>query len=294
MSKWRPSKECIYVVPDIHGQYHQLELILSRILPLRKTDGVRDKIVFLGDYVDRRVDSHRVLDRLIELKEIWGDQVVCLKGNHELMFMNAMAPSPDSKAYMFWMNYGGVDTLQGYIKRSGVKKNHNRFKDPHANFDDDNALEYVRDELENPYSLARQRIKDFVPQEHKDFINACEDYHETDDFIFVHGGCDPLRPMDDNLAPHQIAMGMKPINVFAWDRELFKMLITVVGQSNVTWEKTIVTGHNGNTGYPFIIDKFMMLDCSCASKLLVMEMHSKEAFIAKKKKKRLVKLDYIL
>ena len=59
MSKWRPSKECIYVIPDVHGMYNELELILSRILPLRKTDGVKDKIVFLGDYVDRRVDSDR-------------------------------------------------------------------------------------------------------------------------------------------------------------------------------------------------------------------------------------------
>ncbi len=287
MSKWRPSKECIYVIPDIHGQYYELELILSRILPLRKIDGVQDKIVFLGDYVDRRVDSHKVLDRLIQLKEEWGDQVVTLKGNHELMFMGAMAPSDNSDAYRFWMQYGGVETLQGYIQRSGVMKAGGSFQDPHVN---PVGTEYKKSELENPYALARQRIKDFVPKEHKDFINACEDYHETENFIFVHGGCDPLRPMSDNLKPHQVATGQKPIDVFAWDRSLYNIICGIVGRPDFPWDKCIVTGHNCETEEPIILDKYMMLDCSGFNKLLVMEMNSRECFVAKHKKKRLVKL----
>jgi hypothetical protein len=45
MSKWRPGKECVYVIPDIHGRYDELSLILKRVLPLRKND----KLIFLGD-----------------------------------------------------------------------------------------------------------------------------------------------------------------------------------------------------------------------------------------------------
>ena len=91
MSKWRPSKNsCLYVIPDIHGAYSLLEKILKRILPLRKSGGVQDKIVFLGDFIDRHVDSHLVLDRLIELKKKYGDNVICLWVNHELKFLEGM------------------------------------------------------------------------------------------------------------------------------------------------------------------------------------------------------------
>ena len=91
MSKWRPSNlNCLYVIPDIHGAYSLLEKILKRILPLRKSDGGQDKIIFLGDYIDRHVDSHKVLDRIIELKEKYGDSVICLCGNHELMFLEGL------------------------------------------------------------------------------------------------------------------------------------------------------------------------------------------------------------
>lgn len=31
---------------------------------------------------------------------------------------------------------------------------------------------------------------------HVEFIRGCPDYHETDDFIFVHANCDPDLPMD--------------------------------------------------------------------------------------------------
>ena len=69
MSKWRPATtECLYTIADIHGEADLLNKILKRILPLRKSDGIHDKIVFLGDYVDRHKDGHKVLDALIKLK----------------------------------------------------------------------------------------------------------------------------------------------------------------------------------------------------------------------------------
>src|SRR5690606_32721862 len=110
--------------------------------------------------------------------------------------------------YKSWMRYGGVETLQGYLQRYGKKAEKSNFQDPYS---DNTGVIYNPEELMNPYSLARQRIKDFVPQEHKDFINSCDLYHETDDFIFVHGGCDPLKPMSEQSQEHLI-----------WDRSLYR------------------------------------------------------------------------
>ena len=88
-TKWRPNKDGdnIYTIGDIHGQLHQLKLILKSILPLRKNEGVQDRIIFLGDYVDRNKNSHLVLDLLIDLKKKYKSKLMFLKGNHEDMFM---------------------------------------------------------------------------------------------------------------------------------------------------------------------------------------------------------------
>ena len=65
MSKWRPAKDkCIYVIPDIHGNVQLLDLVLDRILPLRKND----QIVFLGDYVDRGTQSEENIHYLLKTK----------------------------------------------------------------------------------------------------------------------------------------------------------------------------------------------------------------------------------
>ena len=42
-----------YVIPDIHGQYEKLNKLLNKIIDHKQPD---DKIVFLGDYVDRGKD----------------------------------------------------------------------------------------------------------------------------------------------------------------------------------------------------------------------------------------------
>ncbi|NJO18696.1 MAG: hypothetical protein HC877_24110 [Thioploca sp.] len=74
MSKWRPSGSCIYIIADIHGMFDEFELIMSRILPLRYTGGIEDKLILLGDYIDRRGESHLLIDRLIELKKEYPKQ----------------------------------------------------------------------------------------------------------------------------------------------------------------------------------------------------------------------------
>ena len=130
MSKWRPSKlNCLYVIPDVHGADDLLERVLKRILPLRKSDGGKDKIIFLGDYFDRGKDGHKVIDRLIALKKKYGDRVICLCGNHELMVLESLGyidcTSPSS-VHDMWMKNGGLNTVLGYLERAG----HGEHADP--------------------------------------------------------------------------------------------------------------------------------------------------------------------
>ncbi len=136
--------------------------------------------------------------------------------------------------------------------------------------------------MSNPYEMQRQRLIDLIPKSHKDFFKSLQLYYETDTHIFVHAGCDPTRPMHKQLDEDWLL----------WDRRLFELMKH--NRSFVpSWEKTIVTGHSGHrTGKPLVRDKYMMLDTSIRGELLVVEINSMKAFIARRNKDRLVKVKF--
>jgi len=255
MSKWRPIPlNCLYVIPDVHGQLHQLKLICNRIFPLRKSDGGHDKLVMLGDYIDRDFDGPEVVDFLIAAKKKYKDQLILLCGNHEQMLLD-VAANKSSDVYRMWMRVGGEATLSRYLQRAN-------------------------EPLSNPYELPHWRIGDFIPKEHLEFYRSLLTYYELDEFIFVHGGCDPTIPLYKQSKEELI-----------WDRRLNNFVqLSIKNNQPLLWDKTIIAGHNSTQdGKLLITEKFMMLDCSYARKLLVAELNSMEAFIAGKKKGRLVK-----
>ena len=69
-------------ISDIHGCYKELKELLFTL----ETEGVydknNDKLVFLGDYIDRGIQNVETLKFLISLNR--KPNVIFLKGNHEL------------------------------------------------------------------------------------------------------------------------------------------------------------------------------------------------------------------
>lgn len=264
MSKWRPSKkDCIYVIPDVHGALSCLELICDRILPLRKSDGGRDRLIFLGDYIDRHVDSHRVVDFLIDLEKQYKDQVVFILGNHELMLLESLNIVPNKtmtlqhmmSTYQMWMKNGGYATIAGYLHRIGKE----------SGWD----------------TLPRSRVLDIIPKEHIEFFTkSLVPYYELDEYIFVHGGIDPTS--DPRKQDREF---------LAWDRSLLKFVQYCIDRAEpLPWDKTVICGHSvGADKKPVVQDNYMMLDCGSPQQLLVMEARSREAFMAYPDKNRLVK-----
>ena len=90
-------------IGDIHGMYNLLlELIVQ--LPAAGT------LVFLGDYVDRGLDSKWVVARLMALEQ--QRECVFLRGNHEAMLLEAM--EGDKRAEEMWFANGGLATIESY------------------------------------------------------------------------------------------------------------------------------------------------------------------------------------
>jgi len=95
-----------WVIGDIHGCIKTLRtLIEDQIQP-----GRRDKIIFVGDYVDRGPDSKGVLSYLMELR-LMGYHLVMLKGNHEDMMVRSVY---SSEARKNWFYNGGMPTLRSF------------------------------------------------------------------------------------------------------------------------------------------------------------------------------------
>ena len=91
-------------IGDIHGCATALSRILQEVTPQNS-----DTIVGIGDYVDRGLDSNRVIEILIEL--VGQCELVPLIGNHELMMFKGLRGKQD---YEFWLSHGGSQTLASY------------------------------------------------------------------------------------------------------------------------------------------------------------------------------------
>jgi len=134
-------------IGDIHGCY---ELLLDLVERSVMFDPDEDRLVFLGDYLDRGANSKEVVDYVSGLKKHYPGQIVLLKGNHEDLALRAMLCIGDEEACtharMLWYLNGGEATVNSF---RGIEK-------------------------------ARQTL---IP-----FIGSLELYHETEEHIFVHAG----------------------------------------------------------------------------------------------------------
>ncbi len=95
----------VFAIGDVHGCADLLVKLLRKV----PADLDRDTFVFIGDYVDRGPGPKGVVDAILDLKRRC-PRVVCLKGNHEGLFLDYLAGVNDS---LFLYN-GGTPTLDSY------------------------------------------------------------------------------------------------------------------------------------------------------------------------------------
>jgi serine/threonine protein phosphatase 1 len=151
-----------FVVGDIHGCVDELEVLLSGI-----GLGAEDRLVFVGDYIDRGPDSRGVVDRLLALAAEPGRECTFLRGNHE-------------------------DMLLAYLDRGGHYGE--AFM---ANGGDATAESYG---LHDPTPLS---LLAALPEEHLRFFEGTGLLHVEGAYVVVHAGIRPGRPLD-RQSPHDL------------------------------------------------------------------------------------------
>lgn len=146
----------IYAFSDIHGEFNKLKVLMERVHPEKN-----DKLVFLGDYIDRGNMTFEVIELLIDLDK--KHDCVFLQGNHENMFMDYMSGIYER---MFIYN-GGTKTIESYGEHGW--------------------------EISS-FDCVEERN---IPLSHMEFFKNQPKYYETEDYIFVHAGIVPGVPLKD-------------------------------------------------------------------------------------------------
>lgn len=90
-------KNRLLVFGDIHGEYDKLINLWEKV----KFNPENDKLIFLGDYIDRGPEPLKCLDFIID--KVNNYNAIALSGNHE----NMMLYDTDC-----WFNNGGKETLK--------------------------------------------------------------------------------------------------------------------------------------------------------------------------------------
>src|SRR5437660_10984861 len=104
-----PTSPLTFAVGDIHGCLDKLTRLLAACEA--HAGALPARYVFLGDYIDRGPQSRGVIDRLMAKQAEWPGTVVCLRGNHEQMAIDA---HERVRAMPLWLANNALSTLCKY------------------------------------------------------------------------------------------------------------------------------------------------------------------------------------
>jgi serine/threonine protein phosphatase 1 len=145
----------LFAVPDIHGRNDLLQRLLQTLRSdLYSLDLTQDKLIFMGDMIDRGPDSKGVLDTVRKLESDHPGRVIVLRGNHEGLCLNALRRGrwDDISTWLYPGNGGGA-TLGSFNAEAS-----NRMIPK-----------------ENP-----------IPDEYLDWMENLPNFHEEPGFFFSH------------------------------------------------------------------------------------------------------------
>ena len=164
-----PRGSRVYAIGDVHGELGPLARLVAMVRRDASQSGAdRRVLVFLGDYVDRGLESRKVIEFLLA-DPAPGFETVFLKGNHEALLLAFL---DDAGTGRQWLAAGGQGTLYSYdVALPPGPRNAD-------------CLESLRDAFAGA-----------LPGAHRAFLNGLAMFHVEGDYAFVHAGVRPGAPL---------------------------------------------------------------------------------------------------
>jgi serine/threonine protein phosphatase 1 len=152
-----------FVIGDVHGEREHLERLLGK-LPFIAPD---DTLVLLGDYLDRGPDSRGVIELLRRLPEQTAGKVVFLRGNHEDIYVRALAGDVEPGFFLIRGN-GAAEALWSFRDKP-VERG--------AELSQEDAIDLL-----DP--------RRWIPPAVATWLTSLLHWYEDDHAIYVHAGLD--------------------------------------------------------------------------------------------------------
>lgn len=217
-----------WFIGDIHGEIGLLKRLLENILKCKP-----ERIIFLGDYIDRGPHAKAVIDYILGMEV----PVSCLLGNHEMLMLNAIEDlGYGMNPIELWYYNGGEATLQSFGSSSFFSFESDL--DPHY-------LDFFR-------SLKMSQVINLAPKLK---------------IFATHAGISPSIGIQDHLGMtdyrslirYMFTNRMDPIESFLWVRdaffnsspELWKDYLVVHGHTPIMKLKRFIAS-NGQTDFYFV------------------------------------------
>ncbi len=159
---WLASGARVYAIGDVHGCDGRLAALHRSVAEdLRRRPVPCPLLVHLGDYVDRGPESAQAVRRLASGAATTGCPMVCLRGNHEQMLLDALSGKRSSMHH--WLTNGAEATLRSWGTRPGA-----------------------------PVAAWRAAMAPELP-----FLHGLKLHHQVDGYVFVHAGLRPGTALAD-------------------------------------------------------------------------------------------------
>jgi serine/threonine protein phosphatase 1 len=177
------------VISDIHGCYDAWIKLLKKIDFHPK----EDRLILIGDYVDRGNQSKEVMEHLIRM--VQSGEAIALRGNHDQRFMEWITNNNTNHDTKF-IEHGGLLTINSYCDSKYFL----------GDLLKPNVLEQAKASIRKNYKA------------HIQFLDSLPLYYEDVHHIYVHAG---LNPFYKNWKE-------QPEKDFIWIRDAFVKHPTVV------------------------------------------------------------------
>jgi len=149
-----------FVMGDIHGAYYALQQCLMRA----GFSYEKDKLIVLGDIVDRHDEVYECVEELLKIRHL-----ITVRGNHDDWFDEYCHTGRHPANW----EYGGLATVRSYLGQGGHK----------------------RPVLPGGYALTYILNPEKIPQNHRDLFSRMEPYYIDDQGrCFVHAGFNRFAP----------------------------------------------------------------------------------------------------
>jgi serine/threonine protein phosphatase 1 len=154
----------VAAIGDVHGRLDLVDQLWPMIDAASRRSAARTRmLIFIGDYVDRGLQSAQLVERLLE--GFPGFTTVFLKGNHDETLLQFLA---DPAIGDVWRNFGGLETLRSYGVSHAAGKS---------------------------WAQTRSEFLTVFPRSHEAFFKNLQLYKAVGDYLFVHAGVKPRVPL---------------------------------------------------------------------------------------------------